>query len=265
MLTGVGGDDVFDGDYRLFADAFRHGRWLSAMHGAITLKAYGTSTTLDRLRNLVLRPVLQAMVPRTWLTATSSLRRPLPFPWAGRRLRELIGEGLLREDGPHARERPSERSWLCDAMRSPRYALWKESRAQIEITGGCTRAEPYFDDDLVEFLASLRPDILFHGGWVRGLFRHSVRGMIPDDVRTRRDKGRYETAFVELLQAAGGFKALRPLLTMVGLGDYGVVEPSAMRRRFADLEANPLDGRLWMELWPVLAAEAFVRGPSTWA
>ena len=147
-------------------------------------------------------------------------------------------------------------------MSADSYAEWKESRGQIEFAGGCTHLEPFLDDDLVEFLASLRPELLFHGGWVRGLFRHAMRGVVPDDVRMRQDKADFEPAFLELVQAAGGFKIFEPLLTMTGLADHGLVEPRAVRQRFDALVETPLDGRLWVELWPLLSAEAFVRASS---
>ena len=75
------------------------------------------------------------------------------------------------------------------------------------------------DDDLVEFLASVRPDRLLHGGWVRGLFRHAIRDLVPDQVRMRPDKANFELALLDLVRAAGGFDAFEPLLTMTALAD----------------------------------------------
>jgi hypothetical protein len=66
----------------------------------------------------------------------------------------------------------------------------KEGMAQIELASGCMHVYPYMDDEFVEFLASIPPEVFFHDGWVRGLFRHAMRGVIPEGVRTRRDKGR---------------------------------------------------------------------------
>jgi asparagine synthase (glutamine-hydrolysing) len=261
VLTGVGGDDVFYGDFRLFAEDFRQGHPIAAILRAARLRGYVGSSAAFRVHRFVLCPVLRGLVPPRLLTAIDARRRRPPrLPWAGTRLRRLVAEGLLVDDSPDPNERLDERSWLCERMRSSYYSFVKESHALIEIAGGCTRVDPYFDDDLVEFVAGLRPELLFQGDWVRGLFRNAMRGVVPDDIRTRPDKGRYEAALLAVVQAAGGFDVLRPLSTMVGLADHGIVEPGAFHARFRELRERPQDGRLWMELWPVFAAEAFVRG-----
>jgi asparagine synthase (glutamine-hydrolysing) len=261
VLTGIGGDDVFYGDFRLFADDFRHGHPLRAVLRAARLQGYVGSSVRFRLHRFVLSPVLRGLVPPPWLAAIDARRRRRPvLPWAGPRLRHAVAEGLLADDGPDPRERPEKRSWLCQRMRASYYSFVKETHARIEVAGGCARLDPYFDDDLVEFVASLHPRVLFHGHSVRGIFRRAMRGLVPEDVRTRPDKGRYEAALHGVLEAAGGFDLLRPLSSMVGLADLGIVDPGAFRARFREFEERPRDGRLWMELFPVLAAEAFVRG-----
>jgi hypothetical protein len=67
---------------------------------------------------------------------------------------------------------------------------------------------------------------------------------------------------LDLVKAAGGFGVFDPLIAMTALGDLGLVEPKAFRRSFGELVREPLNGRLWMELWPAITAEAFVRGLS---
>ncbi len=143
--------------------------------------------------------------------------------------------------------------------RSGGYEGLGDARGQLESAGGCVRVEPFLDDDLVEFVASLRPELLFYGGWIRGLFRQALRGCIPESVLWRPDKARFEEAFRQIVEASGGFGAVAHLAEASALGDLEIVEPRAFRKRFDDLVRQPLDGRLWLEVWPVLAAEAFVR------
>ena len=260
LLTGVGGDELLYGDHRLFADKVIRGHLVAGLGGAIRLKGLHGSTVRSRLRQLIVSPLARIVVGARVRNTIRSARRSSSVSWAGPRLRKLIRHGLLAEfRGSVESGRPTERSSLCELTSSPYYSEWKEERGQIEHAGGCARVEPFFDDDLVEFLASLRPDLLFHGGWSRGLFRLSMRDLVPEIVRMREDKADFESAFLQVVHSAGGFEVFRPLLTMVALADYQLVEPKAFRRRFDQLAQTPLDGRLWAEVWPVLAAEAFVR------
>jgi asparagine synthase (glutamine-hydrolysing) len=261
LLTGIGGDEIFGGDTRIFAQAARDGRLLEALRAAATLKAWGESTTASRIRSLVARPLLRGLVPRPLLRRLRAARRRRRAPvWAGRGLERLFADGALEfGNAVDVDERPTERSWLAAVARSGLYMYVSEARAQLEIAGGCPRADPFLDDDVVEFLASLRPELLFHGGWTRGLLRHAMRGLVPETIRLRADKGHFERAFLEVVEAAGGFGVLAPLVSMTGLGDLGLVDPPRFRERFDELARNPANGFLWTELWPVLAAEAFVR------
>ena len=121
------------------------------------------------------------------------------------------------------------------------------------------RAEPFFDDGVVEFVASLRPEVLTHGEWSRGLFRHAMRGLVPETLRLRQDKSRFGPALQQVLESAGGFSSLEPLAKATALADMGLVEPKRFRERFDELVRTPTAGGLWLEIWPVLAGEAFLR------
>lgn len=263
-LTGGGGDNVFNGDFRIFADQFRRGHCATALHTAANLKGWTKSTATYRMHAFVVSPILRSVFPRPALDLIGALRRGnLPrIPWAGPRLRRFIADGLLTHDQPEPENRPTDRSWLCEEMRSVSFALAKEAVGQVEASAGCTRVDPYLDDDLVEFIARLDPRLLFHRGWVRGLYRHAMRGAIPDAIRLRPDKSRFEPAFVEVLEGAGGWGKLRSLSRMAALGDYGLVEPAGFQDRMAQLRQQPLDGRGWLQMWPVLSAEAFLQSLS---
>jgi asparagine synthase (glutamine-hydrolysing) len=257
LMTGIGGDDVFNGDFGVFANLARRGRWRAAVRDAMMLKGSRGATGRNRVRELVLYPIIRDIIGPRWSEAVRARRRS-EISWAGPRLRTLIRHALRGSSADAGRS--GDRGWFSQMSRSKYYVWMKEVLGQIEIAGRCTRVQPYMDDELVEFLASLPPETLFYGGWVRGLFRHAMRGIIPEGVRTRQDKATLEPALLELVRAAGGLEVFRPLISMTGLADHGLVEPKAFRRRFAELVETPLNGRLWIELWPALTAEAFVRG-----
>jgi len=260
LLSGLGGDEVFGGDLRILAHRAREGHVFSALRSAARLKGLGGSATW-RMRSLVLRRLIVGAAPRSLRNAAAALRRRQDaLQWAGPRLRRFVAGGAF-EVGivPNVRGRPTDRSWLEWLARSGVYLRIGEARDQVDLAAGCLRADPFLDDDIVEFVASLRPELLFHGDWLRGLFRYAMRGLVPDSIRLRQDKSVFEPALRELVAGAGGFSTLEPLAKATALADMGLVEPRRFRERFDELVRMPLDPRLWLEVWPVLAAEAFVR------
>jgi asparagine synthase (glutamine-hydrolysing) len=261
LLTGNGGDDVFGGDLGVIPDRARQGRLISAVYAAVTLKAWGRSTPRGRIRRLVVSPLVRRMVGERLRKALRDRHHIKALSWAGPRLRSYAKDLASHEEEEFAPSR--DRDWLQELAYSSSYTAFADARGQAEVAGGCTRIEPFLDDDLVEFLLSVPPDTFFHEGWLRGLFRHSMRGVIPDEVRMRPDKADFEAALAELVAAAGGFRAFDPFLSMTALADHGLVEPSKFRERFDELEATPLAGHLWLELWPALAAEAFLKRGSS--
>lgn len=258
MLTGAGGDEVFGGDFRTFAYQARNGHVLSAFHSAASLKAMGTTTPARRVRSLIIRPLIMSILPRLLARAVRS-RQYTPW-WAGPTLRRFLAQGAFEvANAVDPRASPTERSWLDAAARSGIYLYSSEATAQMELAGGCMRAHPLLDDDIVEFLASLRPELLFYGNWSRGLFRHAMRGLLPETLRLRTDKSRFHPALRDIVEAAGGFSTLEPLAKATALADLGLVEPRRFRERFDELARAPSTGHLWVEIWLVLAAEAFLR------
>jgi asparagine synthase (glutamine-hydrolysing) len=259
LMTGVGGDELFNGDLRLFANQARRGHLLSSFRSVATLKALGFSSFRSRVRSLLLLPAMRAAVPRSIWRTIRRERRKSRTSWAGPALLRLIGEDAFDDQVSQDKGLSSPYSWLLALSRSAHFMNYRESRAQLELVGGCTLVEPFFDESLVRLVASVRPELLFHGGWTRGLFREAMRGVIPETVRMRPDKADFEPVFNELAACVGGLGAFDPWVKMTALADLGLVEPRAFRRRFNELRERPLDGGLWVELWPPLAAEAFAQ------
>jgi asparagine synthase (glutamine-hydrolysing) len=260
LLSGAGGDEVFGGNFRIYAERARQGHVISALLSVIRLKGWGLPTK-RRLRLLLLDPLIASSMPRVLHEAGEALRPSRGAPsWAGPQLRRfLTGGGLEFENHFEVCPSQGERTWLQALARSGLYLYTSEARAHAELAGGCKRSEPFLDDDVVEFVASLRPEVLSHDDWARGLFRHAMRGLVPETLRLRQDKSRFGPALHEVLEAAGGFSSLEPLMKTTALADMGLVEPKRLRKRFDDFVRSPTAGGLWVELWPVLAGEAFVR------
>jgi asparagine synthase (glutamine-hydrolysing) len=256
ILTGIGGDIVFGGDDSLFANRVRQGHALSALRLLARLKGSGLAA-YGRIVELLIKPLLRGLAPRAMAESWAQPRCP---EWAGRRLRRVLDAGVLGSaDQIERNHRPRDRSYLASLAASAIFEASSESRSQAEVAAECTMFDPYLDDDLVRFLSSLEPEALFHNGWERGLYREALRGLIPDSVAWRPNKGGIIPAVYEVVMTSGGFAALEPLVQARGLADLGLVEPRAFRKRFDLLTRAPLRGDLWSEVWPVLAGEAFVQ------
>jgi len=132
-------------------------------------------------------------------------------------------------------------------------------RSQLREALGSEQLDPLIDDDMIAFVSSLSPELLFHGGRTRGLLRAAMEGLVPDTVRLRTDKAHFEPAMTAAVRAAGGFEAFADLAAVPHLAELGLVEPSPFRTAFDALSRAPEDwGAGWLEVWPAIAVEAFV-------
>lgn len=135
----------------------------------------------------------------------------------------------------------------------------REYIEQWSLLGGCPMAQPYLDDDLVEFTARLPRELFFYGGYRRGLFRHAMRGILPEPIRLREDKSSFFAALGETIAAFGGARALEPLCTGSLLAAEGWVDAEAFRAAVSRLDQSPFDASHAFALWPFIAVEAFLR------
>ena len=124
-------------------------------------------------------------------------------------------------------------------MGNPIMGRRDDGRGQFSTLTGIEQADPFLDEDLVRFVFSLPPSLLHAGGRNRGLLRMAMDGLVPDDVRYRFDKSRFEPAMLAMMRAAGGFQALAPLAEMRHTGRLGLVDPCAFKSaRAATLDPN---------------------------
>lgn len=260
LLTGEGGDDVFGGDERVFADRVLSGHPVDALRQAARLRAWGRHKAWARVRTLVIRPIVLRALPRRLAGLRAARRRRFWPAWAGPRLIKILSTGVALPYDLRWEERTTDSSWLEHRSTATYYLDCSAARAQMEEVGGFLRSDPILDGEVVDFVASLAPEILFHGGWVRGLYREALEGWVPETLRRRPDKANFETALVEFAGGRQGLEDLSDLASCERLADLGVVEPRPFKERFDRLVNDPSDGVLWLEVLRVLSAEAFVRG-----
>jgi asparagine synthase (glutamine-hydrolysing) len=263
ILTGAGGDHVFDGDPRWLADeALRHP--LATVTLARALRDF------DRPRSPVLswivRPHLARALPRGW-RRWNARRHAVgheALPWAGPRalamLDALKKRRLAMDLEPYARA--DVEAYFGDPNR--RYISWNVHQEQI--AGGLERRDPYFERSVAKLMAAFPASVVFDGHRRRGLLREAFRGRVPDVVLDRPDKADFGPAFARFFRAAGGLDAFAEerrgrALASLGLVDRARFEP-AIARAFASAEENAAYGYAW----GALAVEAFLlRHPERWS
>jgi asparagine synthase (glutamine-hydrolysing) len=253
VFTGTGGDWMTFGDLSVFSNGLSGRRLLSTLWDAARLQTMWPSSPRSRMINLVLRPVAQRLAPRSLIRGrrVSAMRRTRRWTWAGPRLRSF----LLQVERP---ERAKNESWYSEVARSTDLVKVVDLRGQSERESGLGERCPYLDGRLVEFVASLPAESLFHRHDDRGLFREAMRGLLPESVRTRPDKASFEPMIRELASGAYASGALSKFVRMEALGDLGLVNPSAFQVALTKASAEG-DGFAWGEAWPALCAEAFLQ------
>lgn len=255
VLTGAGGDWLFDGDPTALADRFVRGDRLGAIAAASGLDGFGEPRS--RALSWIFRPLVARLEPRA--IRRRRIARLLNAPeWAGPRLRRLT-EAHRPSFVDHAllpRRNADER--IHAACTSPELEHLAWLHHQQEVATGLPRRDPYLDRALRRFVLSLPPEWLLAGDVRRGLYREAIRVLVPAFVANRKTKAEMEPAITRLVEAAGGFEALRDLAKVQHLADLGLVEPRQFLRVFDSIARDPLGSWDWFWAWPALAAEAFV-------
>lgn len=256
VLTGAGGDDLFDGEPTALAERARRGEWVSAFRSARRLRGFGRPR--GRVLPWVVRPLMSRLVPAAIRMLRARRTRPGMIDWAGPRLRSYLDRTHERDLTELAEVLPQ--GTLATPGHRERMTLgvaW--TRHQMQVASGVERADPFFDTELLATVTSFPPDWLLRGDVRRGLFRAALRDRLPAPLLEREDKADFEPALVRMTNAAGGLETLRDLASMEELVSFGLVDEARFRVAFDAFVARPEDGLAWADLWPPLCVERFLR------
>jgi asparagine synthase (glutamine-hydrolysing) len=238
-LSGAGGDELFNGNPSALSTYVRQGQLAEALGAARRLE--GFDRPRSRVLSWLVRPLLAPIQPAS-LHRWRARYRPASAPrWVG--------------PAAHAFLRARDAIDRVAAHRD--YVAWL--RHQEIVASGCDLREPFFDADVVRAIGELPPAWLLHGNARRGLFREAMRGLLPESLRTRADKARFEPAVARFFEAAGGAARLRDLASLSRLVELGIVTPTHSASTFEAFAGAPCEAESWLALWPALAVEAFLR------
>lgn len=240
LFTGQGGDLGFGAVFP-FADLFLTGRWLRLVR---EVQAYRRRIDVDLpwlIRYRILGRSARWFIP---------LRRALPPPWLGPRLREAVPEFPTTDRFalPGDRER---RRFLDSPKRFAATAMMTAEAAEF----GITLRSPWLDPRITDFARSLPAYWTFADGVAKALVRSAMRGLLPDEILDRSDKIYPEALFIRALRGAGRVR-IEPLLNNMLAADLGFVEPKALRKAIDAYAEGKLRGALF---WHSVTLEAWLR------
>jgi asparagine synthase (glutamine-hydrolysing) len=114
--------------------------------------------------------------------------------------------------------------------------------------------EPLLDHRLVEFAATIPPEMMLRGGTTKWIFKEAMRGILPDDIIDRRKHGFAVPLGRWFRGKLGGF--VRDLLLTKRSRERGMFNPAAIETLVKSHE----EGReLDLQLWTLLSFEMWCR------
>lgn len=232
MLSGEGGDEWFYGRNatRGAAATLRAGRLPELV------RYYEPSAVLSAVAWAVARSRMMALPRRLWRTV-SPHAAPEVVPWltstTAQRARSLLAE-------------PSPGGWVNGW---PLVVLEGADRTAVQY--GFEERHPFYDRRLVELALVIPPYQLARGGVWKWIVRQGLDGVLPEAVRTRRDKA--DSNWV----IPGGVAPLLGLLPDLLVVRRGWVDSEVVRSVLDTvLRTGEWEG---IRLWTVLALEIWCR------
>jgi len=265
MLDGDGGDQLFGPRSYLLADRLRAGHPRQALKLARELPGAGDRPPRRAVARVFGEFALAGALPHRLHNA---LRRPLAgrdapgwlLPSTARDLRESQDPlAWKRLDGP--------RWWAYDAHVLTRgieeVGVFEHQRRRAALAGVEAR-HPLLDLDLVELGLRQPPRASFDRRFSRPLLRACMAGLLPDTVRLRPGKARFESLIADCLNGPDSV-TVRRLLTDPGLELGAYVDPGAVQRALFDTDLEPSSSPFrWMwQVWRLVTIECWLRSQAS--
>lgn len=198
LLTGQGGDETLAGYHKyyfyLFADMLYSLKWRSALK---EIRNYENFNKIDHVFGPTFKIMLSYMAPRSLSrlfknganVTPSYLNRDFAAASSNRVSTEKKFDSILNNDLYNALKISPLPSLLhIDDRSSMAHSV--ESRS------------PFLDYRLVEYLFSLGPEYKIRDGFTKYILRMSLKGILPEEVRVRRDKMGFATPLEKWLKTS---------------------------------------------------------------
>jgi asparagine synthase (glutamine-hydrolysing) len=261
MLRGELGDELFANPAYLLADRIRRGRLLSAWRLARRCPG-GRDASPRRIARLVRQVGLLGAVPYPAHEAVRRARGPARY--APSWFSEASARLYLEQPNQWQWKNGAGPRWWASQVdlltRNPEEFGALEFMRRQDAEAGLTSGHPFMDVDLIEFVLGLPPEYAFDPDYNRPLLRESLSGLVPDEIRLRKEKSLFNAV---ALQAAGGpdLELARELLGSPEAEVNAYVQAERVREQFLNApDRHPGGQDAWRsQLWRLLTAETWLR------
>jgi asparagine synthase (glutamine-hydrolysing) len=259
MLDGEGGDELFGTAPELIGEMLRRGHLARAWELCGRIPGVGAepsrSLRLRAMRRFGLVPLLPAGI------RTHRRLRRARGEDAGSLLSEAdrVEQAQLEPD-PEPLEGPLWWRGLAATLSDVDALDVAAQLRREEVDGGVERRHPFlFDLELVETVLRLPPELGFDPIRDRPLLREALAGHVPEAVRRRTAKARFNPLLAEALSGEEGRQMLAGL-TEPGAPIRAYLSGAALDRLLAGVPT--LAGASQMQLWRVGIADLWLRSLS---
>lgn len=265
MLDGDGGDELFGPRTYLLADRLRAGHPLRALRLALERPGGGPHVPRRDVAKVFAAEALAGAVPYRLhdLRRRAAVERTAPA-WLSR----SAAKDLVASDDPFAWKRLDGPRWWAHAAHGvtrgiEEAGVFEHQRRRAALAGLRAR-HPILDLDLISLALRQPPLATLDRRFSRPVLRASMADLLPDSVRLRPVKARFEALIADCLDGADGV-AVRAILTSPQLELGAYIDPAAMRRALFDSDALRRDDPFrWMwQVWRLLTAELWLRSQAS--
>ena len=250
LLTGWGGDELFQGNMLYFADWLVQGRVWPAMHEMARRSALGRVSFWE----LAYRNALLPLLPRA--LQYRLVRDGCLFPpWL---MRPTMRRYRLTPRAPSAHEYTGRLGHKYRHAVATKVAALGRLTTRDVLADFLDVRHPFLYRPLVEFALRLPPELRARPHAHRWVLREAMRGILPDAVRTR--VGKPGTGEAMAWALATQRARLLPLLQEPILAQLGVVDGVKLRAEFdAASQRTRANEYLHTHLLSILAVEAWLQ------
>jgi asparagine synthase (glutamine-hydrolysing) len=255
MLDGELGDELFGAALFLVADRIGRGHVRGAVQLARAFPGVGPSPGRRLLMSLLYQYGLAACMPPA-LARLTAARQAAPSWLRSTEARRFVPSADLEPWG--GLEGPRWWARLADAViRGPDRLGFFDYFRRRGRAAGMPAQHPFLDLDLIEHILTLPPEHGFDPYLTRPVLRQAMRGIVPDEVRLRRDK----TYFDPLLDECVAVEDRRVIVGLLGAPDAEVLSLADRAGIRALLDDRPSrGGSSWTrDVWRLATAECWLR------